>query len=43
MEMKKPAVLPKLFHANAIRILGLEAAVAPAKAAARKKASDVLF
>jgi predicted TIM-barrel fold metal-dependent hydrolase len=32
MELAKPAVLPKLFHDNAIRILKLENAVAKAKA-----------
>jgi predicted TIM-barrel fold metal-dependent hydrolase len=33
MELAKPAVLPKLFHDNAIRILKLDAAVAKAEAA----------
>jgi predicted TIM-barrel fold metal-dependent hydrolase len=37
MEITKPAVRPKLFHDNAIRILKLEAAVARAEAAAHAR------
>jgi predicted TIM-barrel fold metal-dependent hydrolase len=33
MELNKPQVVEKLFHRNALRILGLEAAVAKAVAA----------
>jgi predicted TIM-barrel fold metal-dependent hydrolase len=38
MELQKPAVLPKLFYKNAMRILNLEAAVEKAKAAAQARA-----
>jgi len=36
--LQKPAVLPKLFYQNAMRILNLEAAVEKAKAAAQARA-----